>query len=713
MLAPGPAVAASSVARAIGQALGEPMASDHPPVWLDEGQAASFRRLLHLLRRYGVGLCADPVGSGKTYIALAVAQALDAGAPCCIAPPTILGQWQDVARRLGVPLVPWSHARLSRGMVPPGNPHLIIVDESHHFRNPTTRRYRTLAPWLIGRTLLLLSATPVVNSTRDLFHQLHLGLRDDVLASDGHPSLRAEFAGRSVPAALGRHVVERWSAAGRPRSLASEVTLASGAAVMAPDLDRLRISDAPPIATLVRSVLLLAAASSAAALHGALCRYRRLLLHARDAAEAGHAVTRRGLRALLVSAGEQVELWPLLSPDSAGDALRLDEVPELDRLVALLRPRTEEEDDKAAWLRQLLEDRVPTLVFVSRIETAHYLRRLLAEPWLAWCTGRTSGIGRIAVPRGDVLRWFRPGAPDTWGRPRTLIATDVGAEGLDLQRAERVVHYDLPWTEVRLAQRDGRAVRRGSAVSEVVVWRIRPSEATEARLHQEAILLRKSGLPAGCGLGSAGRSRWRWRQEVAAEAAGPAREGVGAIRAAEAGWLAGIAIERNHERLAVVVLWRGATGEWVEDPEAVEGRLLEAMAAPHAAPPATAEVALMVAELGPRILGMVRDASRYRRVGVEPGPAARALGRKLRHLAAAAARDRARARLAQIERALAFTTGGHTAGEEALVLEISRLPIEELLHRLPSLPVATPPLGPAIPRLVGLIEFVARSASKP
>ena len=37
-----------------------------------------------------------------------------------------------------------------------------------------------------------------------------------------------------------------------------------------------------------------------------------------------------------------------------------------------------------------------------------------------------------------------------------LIATDLLSEGLNLQDAARVVHYDLPWSPARLAQRVGR-----------------------------------------------------------------------------------------------------------------------------------------------------------------------------------------------------------------------------------------------------------------
>jgi superfamily II DNA/RNA helicase len=41
------------------------------------------------------------------------------------------------------------------------------------------------------------------------------------------------------------------------------------------------------------------------------------------------------------------------------------------------------------------------------------------------------------------------------------VATDLAGEGLNLQRAGVVVHYDIPWNPVRLDQRNGRAFRIG------------------------------------------------------------------------------------------------------------------------------------------------------------------------------------------------------------------------------------------------------------
>ena len=47
---------------------------------------------------------------------------------------------------------------------------------------------------------------------------------------------------------------------------------------------------------------------------------------------------------------------------------------------------------------------------------------------------------------------------------RLLVATDVAAEGLNLQTSCRyVVHYEVPWNPMRLEQRNGRVDRHGQA----------------------------------------------------------------------------------------------------------------------------------------------------------------------------------------------------------------------------------------------------------
>jgi superfamily II DNA/RNA helicase len=47
------------------------------------------------------------------------------------------------------------------------------------------------------------------------------------------------------------------------------------------------------------------------------------------------------------------------------------------------------------------------------------------------------------------------------GAINLVVTTDFASEGLNLQRAAVVVHYDIPWNPARLDQRNGRAHRIG------------------------------------------------------------------------------------------------------------------------------------------------------------------------------------------------------------------------------------------------------------
>jgi superfamily II DNA or RNA helicase len=90
-------------------------------------------------------LLADGVGTGKTWVALAVARALDPGRTILVlAPAALLAQWREVAARAGVPIRLHSHETLSRGRLPGREAAVVVVDESHRFRTPlpgATRRW--------------------------------------------------------------------------------------------------------------------------------------------------------------------------------------------------------------------------------------------------------------------------------------------------------------------------------------------------------------------------------------------------------------------------------------------------------------------------------------------------------------------------------------------------------------------------------------------
>ena len=681
----GPLYPGRVVAASIARSLLPAHDSCPAPSWLFPEQRLSFHMTLAAIRRYRGALLADPVGSGKTYIALAVAAAVNARrSTACVVPATLVEQWAEAAERLKLPIELCSHQQASLGRLPRRSADLVIIDESHHFRNRLTKRYHNVAAWLVGRPALLVTATPIVNRLSDLAHQLLLMIRDNALTVEGIPSLRDLLETGPAHSALGHVVVENDGAADlRPRKtmhvrvpVRGEGRTAMGSLAL---VSQLRLSSSETVASLIRGVLLRAASSSPGALVGFLERYRTLLLHARDAFEAGQTVDRTRLRRFTAELGDQLVWWELLPLESGSSELELSDLDALANLIPAAKARLQEKDPKLSRLHELLADQLSTLVFTVSRDTVHYIRRRLPGICLAWCTGEQAGIGAARLPRETVLRAFRDGAQT--GGPRHLIVTDVAAEGLDLQRAARVVHYDLPWTPMKLEQREGRSVRLGSSHRNVEVLRFAPHPELDRYMRLEAALTRKAKLPGAAGLGASGRHIWRWRTEVAREF-GPinAAAGVARVSSSHRGVLVGISLHRGSApptRLSAIAGWLRPDGTWTEDAELITGRLRLASAChiEEALPDESRMYLELLAPLLRRRLALARGG---RWISPHPTLAARAVAVRLSELIRKAARLRDDHGLSQLERAMAFVGGGHTAGEEMMLERLSVVSDEEL-----------------------------------
>jgi len=722
-LRPGPWLPADEVARAMARRLAPDEAPDAPPAWLRPEQVRSFRRSLFAVRQHGAALLADPVGSGKTYVALAVAAAIGRAQPTvCLVPAALVEQWRATARQLGAAIVVATHQAASRGRLPAEKNGLVVVDEAHHFRNPGTWRYRTVAPWLIGRPVLLVTATPVVNRLTDLLHQLLLGVRDDALAPDGVPSLRTLLGQAAGSPALGRLVIEspaphglqpeRRGAVSPPD--ASECEAAIGALAV---IDGLRLSRVAGTETLIRTVLRRAAASSPAALTWALRRYRSLLLHARDAARAGRPFDRAALRRFTGEFEDQLVWWELMPAAEDSGELRLDDLDRIDDALRDAELAAAAPDGKLDRLRSLLADGRPTLIFASRRETVRYLRDRLGPPAPAWCTGTQAGVGHCPMPRATVLGWFRQTDRDDEtlradgpAPPRHLVVTDVAAEGLDLQRAGRVVHYDLPWTPMRVEQREGRAVRLGSRHRVVDVVTFSPPAPLDRALRLSRALAMKARLPALAGLGAAGRGLWRWRSELAdAHAEGESALGTAVVPSASKGVLAGFELyglsAGAAHRLASTLVWIEPGGEWTDEEQVVAAHLAEATAVTGAQVPDTEcvseAIALTAAPIRAR-LGLARG-SRW--VAPAADPITHRVASRLQQGIRVAARGRDLDALAGFERALAFVGRGHTAGEALELERLADLPEAEFSRGIRRLPPPGRRWEAIDARLGGLLLF--------
>lgn len=732
----GPESDCSMVARALANSLAPGEAECQTPDWLRPDQGATVRRVIHTLALFRGCLLADPVGTGKTYIALAVAALVNGQRDtCCIVPPSLVAQWKTVARRVGVGIQTWSHARLSRMRPPPATSGLVIIDESHHFRNPGTVRYRTLAPWITGNPTLMLSATPVVNSAEDLMHQLRLAVRGDALRACGVGSLEEAIRQDGPHAALGNLIIVGSISGDRSRPGVRQSTWrwplrdTNDLEPVMSAIRRLELSADDSVARLIRGVFWRAQASSPQALNTVAKRYQSLLLHARDAAADGKSLSRAALRDFTSEAPEQLVMWSLVAGGEGPSQLPQADLPKISDLLRMTGGQRGTADAKVQGLRTLLQDGKRSLIFVSFTSTVEYLRRQLRDVPLAWCTGSASGIGNTRVTREDVFAFFRPQerrpAWATPHAPRVLITTDVAAEGLDLHTAERVVHYDLPWHEVRVEQRNGRAVRAGSVHRHVAIVRFDPPAPLDRELQLLDTLDRKERIAKRLGLTAGGRERWRWRARIVEQLGGtPERRGIAVAPLGPRGVLAGLAIRGSYRTFPglrdcargldvagwfpgtpswfSILVWVDRNG-WTDDPGVVTERLTMAHSCSAMPPPSAADrnkalaaVQRVAREIGERM-------RRGRWAATQPTQGLRPLIYRLRHEAVRAARDRDGANLRRLDDALRFLAGGHTAGEEAMIVRLSRS--ESGVIRTADYPLADPPVYPMEMRLTGLIIF--------
>jgi hypothetical protein len=102
-------------------------------------------------------------------------------------------------------------------------------------------------------------------------------------------------------------------------------------------------------------------------------------------------------------------------------------------------------------------------------------------------SGRTSGSRAVDV-RTAVIEHFRDHAT-------VMIATEAGAEGVNLQFCSLVVNYDLPWNPQRIEQRIGRCHRYGQQHDVVVINFL--NERNEADRRVLELLAEKFSLFSG------------------------------------------------------------------------------------------------------------------------------------------------------------------------------------------------------------------------
>jgi SNF2 family DNA or RNA helicase len=149
-------------------------------------------------------------------------------------------------------------------------------------------------------------------------------------------------------------------------------------------------------------------------------------------------------------------------------------IPEFEKEISILEKlekdalklRNSERDSKWEALRELLNNnkemfdakgyRRKLIVFTEHKDTLVYLENRISK-----LLGKPEAVVSI---NGDVKREERKIRQDKFTQDKSvcvLVATDAAGEGINLQRANLMINYDIPWNPNRIEQRFGRIHRIG------------------------------------------------------------------------------------------------------------------------------------------------------------------------------------------------------------------------------------------------------------
>src|SRR2546421_1305908 len=434
-------------------------------------------------------------------------------------------------------------------------------------------------------------------------------------------------------------------------------------------------------APLLRLMLLRRLGSSLPAFRAALLRHDAYLDLSARAASEGRSLNPREFQRCFPRAAEsdvQLVLLPLLLElPASGHQLFAEDRRVVARLLRLLG-RAAAADPKLDALERLLAARAgKTIVFTDAQPTVRYLLRRLRHRRVAAVFGH---VGRFAMGdagRREVLAAFAPraqGAPPPPVALETdlLLATDLLSEGLNLQDADRVVHYDLPWSPARLAQRTGRIDRLGSPHHTIATVTFLPPAPLADAVAIEERLAAKVGAQNLAGT----NGTLDWTDQLEALKGDAPRAPLGSWAAISGPSASTVLIVRIANLVEAIVVAGGAART---SPAGATRILSDAIAArPARVDPATLQEAITAA--APLIKARLAAVQDARRRAGDRGRLARRMVPWVLSAARRAARRGDGDQLATLDALVSRLALGMTAGEEFL--------LDELLSRTEPLTVS-------------------------
>jgi superfamily II DNA or RNA helicase len=405
---------------------------------------------------------------------------------------------------------------------------LVIFDEAHRLRNVyrkgASKRAKALQRALKDRFKILLTATPLQNSLMELYGLV--SIIDGMIFGD-EASFKINYGGRADAASLAilrdrlqpvciRHLRKDVQAAGHinyTKRISStftfephdeEVKLYNGLSgyLQRPDTIAFGAKPNQLITLVVRKILGSSTFAVADTLTSIIERLKRLeAIQAEDLAD-------------IDTADEIAEEWTADDEDDDEEKPKIDpeklkaEIAELTLYRDLARSiKANAKGEKlVGGLKQVLDEIVAkqgqrkAVIFTESVRTQRYLSELLSANGYAGQIVLMNGQNKDAESLAIYEAWkARHAGTDAISGSKTadmkaaiveafktdksiLIATESGAEGINLQFCSLLINFDLPWNPQRVEQRIGRCHRYGQKIDVMVINMLNLKNRAEERI---------------------------------------------------------------------------------------------------------------------------------------------------------------------------------------------------------------------------------------
>lgn len=343
---------------------------------------------------------------------------------------------------------------------------LVIVDEAHHCKNRATKIWKLINS-LQRRHMFLLTATPVQNNLTELYSLL-------TLLEPGHLKTEADFKRQYVTRGNPRDPRNRE----KLRRLLGEVMIRNTRSLV-------QIQLPPRYAHTIMATPRGSELELQRAFHDFLRRITPTTgsepvdsndeLVAEPESESSDLVVPSRDRHAVVS---RMQLKVLLNAHGSHPATLAESLTKMastsDDVAALIQlARSIERSAKDEKLLELLQQSPghKVLVFVHSLRTLHRLEKLLTEVGI----GHSVFSGQqTATQKDEAVERLRTAVP-------VMLCTESGGEGRNLQFADTLINFDLPWNPMQIEQRIGRVHRYGQT-RDVYVFNLCTEGSLESRI---------------------------------------------------------------------------------------------------------------------------------------------------------------------------------------------------------------------------------------